>query len=343
MTKLSIAKFGAKDNSNTDNTKAINLACEEAKNTSSSVVVPAGNFRYEGVLFVDSVEVIGEGDNSVLYALNVAQEAVFLLGRGAALKSIKLSGEIPPTRLTTWEAARVVARAGAQDWRIQNVTVERGSAAGLVSEGGVGGKIITCRVKDTLADGIHMTNKTSDVMIEDNVVDHPGDDGIACVSYQGNGGYCQKITARRNTIKNQEYGRGMSVVGGKNVLYEFNQISNTHHAAGIYIAQEDSWDTYGAHDVIVSRNSLYNCGGKTTDHTAILIFSNSFEKNSNIKLTRNLIVMDRENVGGIRDYSEDQNCVFESNVMMGCTPDYRITYPALFVVTPWTGGPVGVS
>jgi hypothetical protein len=287
----------------------------------------------------------GEGDVSALYALDVLNEALYLRGSGSQVRRLLLTGVVPTVRQSPWQCSRVVARSGCTDWVIDEVTVETGSAAGLVSEGASFGRITRCRVHDTLADAIHMTNQSHNIEVAFNVVERPGDDGIACVSYQDNGGKVHNVHAHHNRIRDQLGGRGMSVVGGKDIVYEFNMLSNNLSAAGIYLAQENSWETYGCENVIARRNSLHNCGGADKDHAAVMIFSGAFEKNTNVTVERNVIVFDDdvENKGGIRDYSEDVGCVFDSNVMMGCTPSYRINEPELFEVYGYTEGPVGVA
>ena len=80
----------------------------------------------------------------------------------------------------------------------------------------------------------------------------------------------------------------MSVVGGSNVLYENNHLENNLAGyACVYIAQENPYATYGAHDVVVQRNTLKNCGSTATGHGAVMLYSDGAEANTNITLTRN--------------------------------------------------------
>ena len=107
-----------------------------------------------------------------------------------------------------------------------------------------------------------MTDKASYITLENNRIENSGDDGIAVVSYRNDGGLVNHITARNNVIVNNKWGRQMSVVGGGQVLYENNHLENNlAGAACLYIAQEASYSTYGAHDVMARYNTLKTCGG----------------------------------------------------------------------------------
>ncbi len=326
------------DGPNIDNTGLLLQAIDDAKAKGEPLWIQPGVFAYSDILTLDGVTMYGEG---TLYALNPLRSAIFLKGKGAALHDVKLSGPPPPARGTTRESCRVVAFE-AEDWMVTGVTVDSCAGAGIRADSSRHGTISYNRITGTLADAIHNTDCTSDMLIEDNTIERPGDDGIACVSYQGQGGYVERVTARRNRISANVGGRSMSVVGGRDITYELNMLEDNPNAAGVYIAQEDAYKTYGAHDVRIRRNSIHNCGGVAKDHTAVLIFSGKFEVNTGITVERNVIVFDVKNVGGIRDYSQDTGCVFDSNVMMGCTPNYRINHPELFTVIPYTSGPVGV-
>lgn len=339
---INVRSFGAVGDGKADDTAAIIKAFTFAMGQRLTVIFPPLVYAYSDVLWANGLVIDGPG--ATLYALNPARAALFLTGVGSAVNGINFGGVASP-RLSTRESCRVVA-VDASGFTMQGVTVSVCAGAALRSDRSGGGLIESCTVVGSMADAIHITDKSHDIEIAHNIITRPGDDGIAVVSYQGNGGYVQRVRAHHNTISDQTHGRGMSVVGGRGVVYEFNQVRNNRSAAGIYLAQEDSYSTYGCHDVTVRRNSLYNCGGDgvtTGDHTAILAFSSKFEKNTDLRIERNAIVSDVKNTGGIRDFSDDVDVVIDSNVMMGCTPNYRISYPALIPVIPWTGGPVGVQ
>jgi hypothetical protein len=133
----------------------------------------------------------------------------------------------------------------------------------------------------------------------------------------------------------------MSVVGGSNVLYENNYMdTNTSQGACIYIAQENSYQTHAAHDVVVQRNTLKNCGGQSSGHGAVMVFSDGAETNTNISITRNDIVQNGQ--PGIRVFGPNTGITVDSNRIQGATPATDITAPNV-TFTAYTSGAVGYT
>jgi hypothetical protein len=364
MTPLSLASFGVVADGKKDNADLINYAATVAKAQGQPLSLPAGVVAYVGVITLDSVLLSGEGDESVLWALDPNNEAIYLRGRGAGVRCLRLSGVVPTERMSPWECSRVVAREGATLWVMHDITVDTASAAGLVAEGASEGSITKCRVRNTLADAIHMTNASHHITVAHNVVERAGDDGIACVSYRpddsasrsgnrpprrrrlgtprdGDTGLVSQIHAHHNMIRGNLHGRVMSVVGGENVLYESNQLLDNPTAAGMYLAQEDSWNTYGVHNVIARFNTIHNCGDADKGHTAIMLFTDGdVDPNTDVTLQRNAIQQDDDERGGIRVFGNctgvkvDSNMIVSSDPLIIQTPDV--------VVLPFTEGAVGI-
>ena len=73
-----------------------------------------------------------------------------------------------------------------------------------------------------------------------NVVRNARVDMIAVVTYEGEP-LCHNILIENNDLADQPSGRGITVVGGRDVTIQGNQITRTNCCAGIYIADEASW------------------------------------------------------------------------------------------------------
>jgi len=341
-TGVDITSFGAVCNGTTNNSAAIASAIASARSRGLPVVIPVGVCAYGEVIRLDGVKLIGSGDGSVLYALNWARESIFMYGDGAEVRQVKLSGVKSPSRQAAWEATRITLF-GARNFVIDRVTIDGSAAAGIqTAQSASNGRITNNNIKDTLADSIHMTDKASYITLENNRIENAGDDGIAVVSYRENGGLVNQITARNNVIINNKWGRQMSVVGGSNVLYENNHLENNQAGyACVYIAQENPYATYGAHDVVVQRNTLKNCGGNATGHGAVMLYSDGAEANTNITLTRNDLYQNGQT--GIRIFSNMNTGVrLDSNRVQGASPATSITSPGV-IVTPFTSGVVGAT
>lgn len=340
---VDITSFGAVCDGSRDNSAAIAAAIDEAKRRSVAVFVPAGVCAYGDIIRLDSARLVGSGDQSVLYALDTERESIFIYGNGSEVRQLKLSGRRPTVRRANWETSRI-ALFGASNFVIDSVTVDTSANAGfMTAQGAHHGRITNNRLSNTLSDSIHLTDNASYITVEGNHIENSGDDGIAVVSYQQDGGMVHHITARNNVIRNNKWGRLMSVVGGSDVLYENNYMENNlANLACLYIAQEGApWHTFGAHDVIARRNTLKNCGGSNTGHGAVMLYSDGAQANTNVSLVANDIQQNGQ--AGIRIFgSANSGISVEGNRVEGANPATDITAPAVNFV-PYVSGPVGYA
>jgi hypothetical protein len=331
-------QFGAKCDGATDDAAAITAAIASAKAKGMAVLLPAATCAYGAVLTLDGVKLVGRGDASVLWALDPSHEAIFLRGSGAQVRNLKLTGVKATQRKPPWEGVRIVAF-GASGFVIDNVTIDGSTATGIqTARGATDGVISNNRISNTLADGIHITGQSSHITIVGNVIHGTGDDGIAVVSYQGDKGLSHHITAVRNTISDNKGGRGMSVVGGADVLYEQNRISNSGRYACIYLAQEDSWKTLPISNVIARNNSLSNCGSATTGHAAVMLFSDS-ATNAGVQILRNDIA--QTGPAGIRMFGQNTDVTIDGNRVSGARQALQL--PAGVKAMPYSAGAVGAQ
>lgn len=331
-------QFGAKCDGATDDAAALAAAIKSAQAGRQPVLLPAATCAYGAVLTLDGVRMVGRGDVSLLWALDPSREAIFLRGSGAELRNVKLAGVAPVARSAALEAARVVA-VGASNFVVDNVTIDGSASGGIqTARGASQGVISNNRVSNTLADGIHITGRASDITIIGNLVENTGDDGIAVVSYQRDGGPSQHITAARNTVRNNRGGRGMSVVGGDDVLYENNRVSNTGRFACMYLAQEDSYKTLPISNVIVRDNTLSNCGSAITGHAAVMLFGNSMA-NAGVRILRNDIAQGGQR--GIRAFGLNSDVTIEGNRVNGAGQALQL--PPGMTATPYSAGRVGAN
>jgi hypothetical protein len=337
---VDITAFGAVCDGRFDNGPAITRAIASAKNRGLPVFIPAGTCAYGRVLRLDGVTMLGTGDGSVLHALDPLQEAIFLTGSGAQVSQLKLSGVKATVRQAAWEATRITAY-GATDFVIDNVTIDGSAAGGIqTAKSARNGSITRNRITGTLSDSIHLTDNASYITVAGNRIEDSGDDGIAVVSYRRDPGIVNHIVARDNVIRNNKWGRQMSVVGGSDVLYENNHLSNNlASAACLYIAQESSYATHGVSNVTARRNTLVSCGGASTGHGAVMLYTSGEEANTGVSLVRNDVVQTGQ--PGIRIFGAmNTDITVDSNRVQGANPAVSITTPGVNFI-PYTSGPVG--
>ena len=267
---VSILSYGA-STSSTDNTAAINRAIAAAKALNTTVEIPAGNFRHAGVIQANGVMIIGVGDTSILTATRADTQAVMLSGDGAGISNVKLVGA-GGARLSSYEAGGI-AILDATNFTVDKVTISHASAAGIHISGSSSGKITNNVLSYTGSDSIHFSNYKGgnhDVEVFGNRIDHSGDDGIAVVSYAG-ADASYNINVHDNSVVDQLWGRGYSVVGGNNITIEENFYDNNIAGfAGIYIASEAEYGTLPVSNVLVKDNVIADAGGK---HGSIQLYA----------------------------------------------------------------------
>ena len=336
---ISIKASGAVCDGKTDDGGAIARAIAEAKAKALPVLIPAGVCAYGDVINLDGVKLAGTGDASVLYALNPLREVIFLRGSGSEVRSLKLTGAKPPGRRPPWEGSRIVPFA-ASNWTVDNVTIDSSTGTGIqTARESTNGTISNNRITDTMGDAIHITDGASYITITGNTVQRSGDDGIAVVSYQKQK-ISHHITAKGNTITDNRGGRSMSVVGGSDVVYENNRMSNPV-AACLYLAQEGNKDynTHAITGIVARNNTLTSCGNAAIGHAAVMLFTNTAGyTNSGVTLSRNEIA---SSAVGIRAYGSNADITLDSNRINAAEPMRLQTQGVR--VTPYATGGAGAQ
>ncbi len=99
-----------------------------------------------------------------------------------------------------------------------------------------------------------------------------GDDLYAFVSYQGDGDVVHHCACIANWGRDGA-ARGLSVVGGAFVALDHNDVDRTQWA-GVYLAQETSYQTYGVSDVSVTNNTIAHAN-LYGSHDGLLAYSDT--------------------------------------------------------------------
>ena len=259
-------------------------------------------------------------------------------GNAPSVSKVKLTGTAAPGRQAAWENTKITTF-DATNFVIDGVTIEGAPAASIqTGPGSTRGRITNNTIRNSLSDSIHMTDGASYITVEGNTIEGSGDDGIAVVSYGEQPVATNNITARNNVIRNNKGGRGMTVVGGRTVLYENNYIEGNPSWACMYFAQEVSYATWNTVGVTAQRNTLKNCGSLNTGHAAVMIYSDG-EPNDNIQFISNDIVQD--NRTGIRYFGAQTRIRLENNRYSGSGTAYDGGSSRDVTIVKYTSGPVG--
>ncbi|HZH28762.1 MAG TPA: carbohydrate-binding domain-containing protein [Azospirillaceae bacterium] len=270
-TYVSITDFGAKGDGYTDNTAAIQRAFDYARAHGLDVKIPAGTFMHSGVLRATSIDIFGEGDSSVLKASVPSNSALYLNGNGVEISNLKLAC-VASSRMQTYNSAKLIL-SGTTNFTIENIKIEGSGSAGIIMDNAHHGTVRGNSVTNTNADSIHMVNESGNILVEKNRVVRSGDDGISVVSYQKHGGVVKDIVIRDNVVMDNKWARGITVVGGENVQILNNDIKSPADRAGVYVASESAYSTFGAKNILVQGNHLTDAGGTNSGHGSIMVYN----------------------------------------------------------------------
>lgn len=255
---VSVKSFGAKGDGRTDDFWAIQSALNSAQ-PGSVVIFPAGTYRYSRVLTLKKTNVVLQGKGGILQATNPAAQAIQITGDNSALLGMKIRGVValrsgkPETAMVWVNKAKGV--------QLVNNDVQGGASASIFMYGAQDFRIVGNTVHGGQADGIHMTANSQRGLVEYNTVYGTGDDMIAVVSYCGRepgigSNPVSGVMVRHNNVSANTWGRGITVVGGRNVAITDNNVADVWGAAGILVAQEGSYNTCGVSGVLVKNNSI---------------------------------------------------------------------------------------
>jgi hypothetical protein len=219
-------------------------------------------YRHDGALRLRGVSLDGRGCS--LLSLSDGPRALRCTGSGWRLANIRLLGG---STVRTTDPDRNGVTVGddepASDFVLEDVAVDgvepgRGvSGGGLFLSGAARGRIIRPVVRATLADGIHSTNGSHDLLFTDTLSENTGDDGFAVVSYVQQGRVCRNIRLTGG-ISRGSLARGFSVLGGRDVVLERVRAEGST-AAGVFLCGEDAWNTYGVQRCRVSDATAIGC------------------------------------------------------------------------------------
>ena len=271
----SITEYGAQSNGG-DATAAINNAINAAKNRLvKSIHVPSGTFKITGINIDGGVKMIGNRDASVLFAPNPANRQVKLAGSGAGIYSLKI---LTYGTNRTNDNEGIWIDYGANNFVIDDVTIDGGNGPGIITYGGNYGRITSNRVMNAKSNSIHMSGGAHHIYIAGDIVRNSGDDMIAVVTYAYHPVNTNQILIANNDVDYQPWGRGVTIVSGENVTIRNNKVKRSSDA-GIYIAAKSSWATRGIKNVLVEKNTLDRTPNADPEHgqSSILVYSdNSF-------------------------------------------------------------------
>ena len=256
------ASYGTSDS-------AIRAAITAAKAQGKALYFSAATYTYTSALYLDGLTAYGDGPSSVLSASNPRARAIVLRGSGPVLRDLKVTSPNSVSRSQAYIRANVQVDA-ASNFLIERVTTVEAEKNGIIVHNEAdGGTIRNNNVSQTLADAIHITDASENILVTNNTVRDAGDDMIAVVSYLKDPKRCKNITIVGNDVARQT--AGISNIGSESVTIQGNTISESN-GAGIIVAADGSYDTYGPLNTQVLDNVVDTTDLGDIHHAGIQIF-----------------------------------------------------------------------
>ncbi|CAG2135360.1 right-handed parallel beta-helix repeat-containing protein [Cupriavidus plantarum] len=235
-----------------DQTDALQSAIDGLQAGQRLLLAP-GSYTVSRVLTVSREQVVVSGYGATFVATNPDQQAIVMNGRNSTLVGLTLRG-VGTQRLESATSAKVVV--DGEGIQVLDVTIQGGASAGIFVSRGHSIALIGDKVSGTLADGIHITGGSRDVLVQDSSVTATGDDMVGIVSYQRDGEQTRNIYVTGNYLAGNAWGRGVAVVGSADVTVVGNWVEGVQKAAAIMVAQEDGYRTMDATNVLIASNSI---------------------------------------------------------------------------------------
>lgn len=270
-------------------------------------------YRHSGVLRIRASGVTIEGNGATLQATNDATSAVQILGDNVTVRNLNLSAPLTGTRYESLDQHKLVVVGDGVT--VSDVTVTGSAASGVFVYGASNFRLNRVTVRNSRADGIHMTNGANNGRVDNAVTQWTGDDGVAVVSYGGEP-ICHDIVIESPTVMGTTHGRGISVVGGQDISYRNITVSQSS-AAGVYIAAEGNpYFTHSVNRVEVIGGTVTGANTSTSVvHGAVLVYGgNTGRSVSNVTIS-GLTIADTprtayRNVGIVLDTGTVSNIAF---------------------------------
>lgn len=177
---VSIEDFGASQDKK-DNTEAIRSALNSGERR---LYVPPGTYNHAGELYLKSnVEFFGVRGLSHLHATDQVNTSLYIRDAvNVNVHDLKLTSSA--TIRKQGMVSHKVSVVRSEMCFIENLDIDGSSAAGILMSESKRVWVEKNRIKNTLADGIHVTRNSSDIFINRNWLSNTGDDGISVVSYR---------------------------------------------------------------------------------------------------------------------------------------------------------------
>ncbi|MDT5013318.1 MAG: hypothetical protein QOH57_4935 [Mycobacterium sp.] len=294
----------------------------DALKPGDTLTLSPGVYQHSGVLKIRVSGVTINGNGATLQATNDATSSVQILADNVTVSNLTLTAPLTGPRYDSLDQHKLVIIGNGVT--VNDVTINGSAAAGVFVYGASNFTLNRVTVKNTRADGIHMTHGANNGHVNNAVTQWTGDDGISVISYAGEP-IDHDIVIDSPTVIGTTWGRGLSVVGGQNITFRNVNVSQTN-AAGIYIASEGSpWYTLSTNNVTVTGGTVTGANtNRSIVQGAVLVYSgNGGQSVSNVTFSGLTIsgtpTSAYRNMGIVVDAGNVSNIAFKSIAVTNTT------------------------
>jgi hypothetical protein len=272
-TQKSIMSLGAKCDGVTNDQTAIQNALSNSASGTVLMFPSGATCVHSSVLRVYSAGIALYGVGTTLLATDQTNSSLEVQANNVTVDGFDLKTQNATARRDPFESEgmTLLDSSGAV---VNDITIDKPAAGGFMASGASNYTVSGLTVNNSLADCIHNTDGSNNGTYTNLHVTNCGDDGFAVVSYLNDGTMAHDISVNGFTMYSQsDSGRGITVVGGYNVTYTNINVTDSC-GAGLYIASEPSYQTYGVSNVTVSNvtmNAVNHCGDVL--HGAVLVYN----------------------------------------------------------------------
>ena len=264
-------QYGAVGNGIADDTTALNNVIA-ACNAGDTIAIVAGKiYRHTASLSINKAGITIKG-YGVIYGSAEATSGVWISADNITIDGVTFRVGPTTQRWQTIDQHKLTLNTSVSGAIVRNVIIDGSAGAGIFVYGATNYVISDVIVRNTRADAIHNTHGSTNGLIQRPIVRNPGDDGVAIVSYEDTViPPCSNIHVQSPKLFASTWGRGISVVGGQNIVFSDIYIWRSA-AAAVYIACESSYTTFGVSNVWVMGGEIRNANTDTSvNHGAVLV------------------------------------------------------------------------
>ena len=256
---VNVIDYGAAGDGTTDDTDAIRDAIDALRDD-QTLLIPAGStFKHTNYLRIDGrqrIRVTGGGTLAHSGDVDGTSSLMLIDCDDVVVSNITLTSSAT-TRRDGNESHRLFVQ-DSTSVTIKDIAIDGSQAAGVLLQTVTNFLIENVSASNTLADSFHFTHGSSYGTVRHCSSTGSGDDGFAVVSYDTHPTPCAYINFFHCSVTAQLWGRGLTVVGGDHIDYS-DCLVNGSSGAGIYIACEGEYDTYGATNITARDIVLDGC------------------------------------------------------------------------------------